>query len=61
MTEDEMVGWNHQLDGNDFSEAEHNTLQILFVIGMFFQKDWGSLGPNKYPQLSLHPCTEVSA
>ena len=21
MTEDEMVGWNHQLDGNDFSEA----------------------------------------
>ena len=30
--------------------TEHTTYQILFVIGMFFQQDWGSLGPNKYPQ-----------
>ena len=41
--------------------TEHTTYQILFVIGMFFQQDWGSLGPNKYPQSSLCPCTEVSA
>ena len=41
--------------------TEHTTYQILVVIGMFFQQDWGSLGPNKYPQSSLCPCTEVSA
>ena len=40
---------------------EHTLQQILFVIGMFLQQDWGSLRPQHLSLKSLHPCREVSA
>ena len=40
---------------------ERTLQQILFVIGMFLQQDWGSLRPQHLSLKCLHPCREVSA
>ena len=40
---------------------EHTLQQILFVIDMFLQQDWGSLKPQHLSLKSLHPWREVSA
>ena len=85
MTEDEMVGWNHQLHGHEFAQApgvgeeqwafvccspwgykesdmtewlnwtERITEQILFVIGMSLQQDWGSLRPQHISPVKFAP------
>ena len=39
MTEDEMVGWHHRLDGHEFEQARKGSEMILKekVIGLWVQ------------------------
>ena len=45
MTEDEMVGWNHQLDGHEFEQAPRNGegLGSLVCAVRGFEKCWTKL------------------
>ena len=50
MTEDEMVGWHHQLDGHEFEQAlgvgkEQESLERC--------SPWGSKKPDMTEQLKL--------